>query len=195
MRCAEILIDKISTIAPDFQFRLEQRLKLTSGDIVADLLTLSATEVCIVLFLIVSSFLISYSYSSSSLFINILYIYAMEVLIIVYLLSSLTTLFAKDVFLILIFFMQWRFTFSWSPSSSLLCSQYHSHCHHYPKVVRQGCLKIHMVDFDCKMGHGSNQDQLRNVMMIVDESSMIINDDDFYNIAVVSKVIVLQIMW
>ena len=33
--------------------------------------------------------------------------------------------------------------------------------------VFKGCLKIHMVDFDCKMGHGSNQDQLRNVMMII----------------------------
>ena len=31
----------------------------------------------------------------------------------------------------------------------------------------EGCLKIHMVEFDCKMGTGSNQDQLRNVVVII----------------------------
>merc|ERR1711974_571806 len=36
------------------------------------------------------------------------------------------------------------------------------HCGGFAHLIcHGGCLKIHMVDFDCKMGHGSNQDQLR----------------------------------
>ena len=33
--------------------------------------------------------------------------------------------------------------------------------------VFKGCLKIHMVDFDCKMGHGSNQNQLKYVVILI----------------------------
>ena len=33
-----------------------------------------------------------------------------------------------------------------------------------------------MVDFDCKMGHGSNQDQLRKVVMIVDGDHNVVVD-------------------
>ena len=38
----------------------------------------------------------------------------------------------------------------------------------------EGCLKIYMVEFDCKMGTGSNQDQLRNVVVIILLWSMVI---------------------
>ena len=30
-----------------------------------------------------------------------------------------------------------------------------------PQSLSKGCLKIHLVDFDCEMGTGSNPSQLR----------------------------------
>ena len=39
--------------------------------------------------------------------------------------------------------------------------------------MRNSYLKFHVVDFVYKMGHGSNLDQLRNVVMIVDGDHLV----------------------